>query len=204
MGIAAMNSRVHRLVWTGLLLQLGLSAPVALAQRAEPPLPNASGDFLSSQTQGNRGLYEVRHWLMVDRDPEGTHCRSLETHQPIARLFYGDLVVTDTPEHGLQQAVGRGAQPDPVALRHHLGLKARLEHLHHELSVPLDRLVIGILCPGRKPPKEPTPQDHHNLQETRKMAGHGSPNLTHYEAGIDTGHEAAPHFPRPRRTIQTV
>ena len=105
MGIAAMNSRVHRLVWTGLLLQLGISAPVALAQRAEPPLPNASGDFLSSQTQGNRGLYEVRHWLMVDRDPEGTHCRSLATHQPIARLHYGDLVVTDTPEHGLQQAV---------------------------------------------------------------------------------------------------
>ena len=105
MGIAAMNSRVHRLVWTGLLLQLGISAPVALAQRAEPPLPNASGDFVSSQTQGNRGLYEVRHWLMVDRDPEGTHCRSLATHQPIARLFYGDLVVTDTPEHGLQQAV---------------------------------------------------------------------------------------------------
>ena len=105
MGIAAMNRRVHRLVSTGLLLQLGISAPVALAQRAEPPLPNASGDFVSSQTQGNRGLYEVRHWLMVDRDPEGTHCRSLATHQPIARLFYGDLVVTDTPEHGLQQAV---------------------------------------------------------------------------------------------------
>ena len=105
MGIAAMNSRVHRLVSTGLLLQLGISAPVALAQRAEPPLPNASGDFVSSQTQGNRGLYEVRHWLMVDRDPEGTHCRSLATYQPIARLFYGDLVVTDTPEHGLQQAV---------------------------------------------------------------------------------------------------
>ena len=105
MGIAAMNHRVHRLVCSGLLLQLGISAPVALAQRAEPPLPNASGDFLSSQTQGNRGLYEVRHWLMVDRDPEGTHCRSLATHQPIARLFYGDLVVTDTPEHGLQQAV---------------------------------------------------------------------------------------------------
>ena len=105
MGIAAMNHRVHRLVCSGLLLQLGISAPVALAQRAEPPLPNSSGDFLSSQTQGNRGLYEVRHWLMVDRDPEGTHCRSLASHQPIALLFYGDLVVTDTPEHGLQQAV---------------------------------------------------------------------------------------------------
>ena len=105
MGIAAMNHRVHRLVCSGLLLQLGIFAPVALAQRAEPPLPNASGDFLSSQTQGNRGLYEVRHWLMVERDPEGTHCRALATHQPIARLRYGDLVVTDTPEHGLQQAV---------------------------------------------------------------------------------------------------
>ena len=105
MGIAAMNRRVRRLVCSGLLLQLGISAPAALAQRAEPPLPNASGEFLSSQTQGNRGLYEVRHWLMVERDPEGTHCRALTTHQPIARLQYGDLVVTDTPEHGLQQAV---------------------------------------------------------------------------------------------------
>ena len=105
MGIAAMNRRVHRLVSTGLLLQLGISAPAALAQRAEPPLPNASGDFVSSQTQGNRGLYEVRYWLLVERDPQGTHCRALTTHQPIARLQYGDLVVTDTPEHGLQQAV---------------------------------------------------------------------------------------------------
>ena len=105
MGIAAMTRRVRRLLHSVLLLHLGICGQAALAQRAEPPLPNASGDFWSSQTQGNRGLYEVRHWLMVERDPEGTHCRSLATHQPIARLHYGDVVVTDTPEHGLQQAV---------------------------------------------------------------------------------------------------
>ena len=105
MGFAAMTRPLHRFVHSVLLLHLGICGQAAWAQRAESPLPNASGDFLSSQTQGNRGPYEVRHWLIVDRDPEGTHCRSLATHQPIARLFYGDLVVTDTPEHGLDQAV---------------------------------------------------------------------------------------------------
>ena len=105
MGLAAMTRPLRRLVHSVLLLHLGICGQAAWAQRAEPPLPNASGDFLSSQTQGNRGLYEVRHWLMVERDPEGTHCRSLATHEPIARLFYGDVVVTDTPEHGLDQAV---------------------------------------------------------------------------------------------------
>lgn len=104
-GIACMTRRLHRLVYGLLLLPLGICGQSAWAQRAEPPLPHASGDFLSSQTQGNRGLYEVRHWLLIEPDPEGTHCRSLATHQPIARLRYGDLVVTDTPEHGLQQAV---------------------------------------------------------------------------------------------------
>ena len=105
MGIAAMTQRLRHLVQCVVLIHLGLCGQAAWAQRAESPLPNASGDFVSSQTQGNRGPYEVRHWLIVDRDPEGTHCRSLASHQPIARLFYGDLVVTDTPEHGLDQAV---------------------------------------------------------------------------------------------------
>ena len=100
-----MNRHVHRLLRSVLLFQLGIGGQAALAQRAEPPLPNAAGDFPTSQTRGNRGLYEVRHWLLVEPDREGTHCRSLDTHQPIARLWYGDLLVTDTPEHGLNQAV---------------------------------------------------------------------------------------------------
>ena len=89
------------------LLVSWAAGAVAVAQRAEPPLPNAAGDFHTSQQQGNRGLYEVRYWLVVDPDPEGTHCRSLEGHQPIGLLNYGDLLITDTPNHGLQQAVVR-------------------------------------------------------------------------------------------------
>jgi hypothetical protein len=105
MGFVVLTSRPCSLLFSAVLLAAWAAGAAALAQRAEPPLPDAAGDFYSSQQQGNRGLYEVRHWLVVDPDPEGTHCRSLEDHQPIGRLEYGDLLRTDTPEHGLQQAV---------------------------------------------------------------------------------------------------
>ena len=79
------------------------------AQRAEPPLPDSAGNFNSSQTMGNRGFYEVRYWLVVEADRNGTNCRDPRRGmQPLKKLFYGDLLETDTPiRGGLQQAVER-------------------------------------------------------------------------------------------------
>lgn len=90
-----------------LLIGLLLLPAAARAQRSEPPLPDADGNFTSSQTTGNRGPYELRHWLIVDADPKGTNCRRRDAAmEAIARLRYGDLVETDTPQAGgLQQAV---------------------------------------------------------------------------------------------------
>ena len=92
-----------------LLLSLLIQAGHARAQRAEPPFPDPAGNFNSSQTTGNRGLYEVRHWLVVEADPNGTNCRDpREGMRPLTKLFYGDLLETDTPVRGgLKQAVER-------------------------------------------------------------------------------------------------
>ena len=97
--------KLARLLALSLLIQPGH----ALAQRAEPPLPDRAGNFKSSQTMGNRGLYEVRHWLLVEPDRNGTNCRNPRNGmRPLTKLFYGDLVETDTPVRGgLQQAVER-------------------------------------------------------------------------------------------------
>ena len=112
MGFVVLTSPLHRLVRRILLVPLLLTAPAVQASRGFMPLPGADGEFHSSQWSGNRGPYEVRHWLVVDPDPEGTHCRSLDDHQSLALLAYGDLVVTDTPERGLQQAVVKvGGRP---------------------------------------------------------------------------------------------
>lgn len=99
----AVKGKLTRVLMLSLLIQPGL----VQAQRAEPPLPDRAGNFNSSQTMGNRGLYEVRHWLVVDTDRNGTNCR--EPHKgmrSLTKLFYGDLLQTDTPFRGeLKQAV---------------------------------------------------------------------------------------------------
>ena len=105
MGFDLMNPLLRRLMHRGLLLASLITAVPALAQRADPFPPDTAGDFHTSQAMGNRGLYEVKFWLVVDPDSEGTNCRSVEDHQPIGRFEYWDLVVTDTPKYGLQQAV---------------------------------------------------------------------------------------------------
>ena len=58
---------------------------------------------------GNRGLYEARYWLVVEVDRNGTNCRDPRNGmRPLTKLFYGDLLETDTPVRGgLQQAVER-------------------------------------------------------------------------------------------------
>lgn len=71
----AMTEQLQRNLARFLMLSLLIQPGEALAQRAEPPLPDRAGNFNSSQTTGNRGLYEVRHWLVVEADQNGTNCR---------------------------------------------------------------------------------------------------------------------------------
>ena len=101
----ALQRQLTRCLAISLLIQPG----PALAQRAEPPRPDREGNFNSSQVMGNRGLYEVRYWLVVDPDPGGSNCRDpRDGMRPIKKLFYGDLLETDSPGRGkLQQAVER-------------------------------------------------------------------------------------------------
>ena len=105
----AMTEQLQRNLTRFLMLSLLIQPGQALAQRAEPPLPDRAGNFNSSQTRGNRGLYEVRHWLVVEPDRNGTNCRDpRHGMRPLTKLFYGDLLETDTPVRGgLQQAVER-------------------------------------------------------------------------------------------------
>ena len=105
MGFVLMNPLLRRLMNRGLLLSALLTGPAVLAQDADPFRPNAAGDYQTSQTMGNRGLYEVRHWLVVDRDPEGTNCRSLGDLNPLGRVGFGRLLETASPGSGLNQAV---------------------------------------------------------------------------------------------------
>ena len=104
-----MNEQLQRKLAGFLMFSLLIQPGQALAQRAEPPLPDPAGNFNSSQTMGNRGLYEVRHWLVVEPDRNGTNCRIPRNGmRPLTKLFYGDLLETDTPVRGgLQQAVER-------------------------------------------------------------------------------------------------
>ena len=104
-----MTDRLQRNLTRFLVFTLLVQSGQALAQRAEPPLPDPSGNFNSSQTRGNRGLYEVRHWLVVDPDRNGTNCRNPRNGMgSISKLYYGDLLETDTPaQGGLHPAVER-------------------------------------------------------------------------------------------------
>ena len=105
--LLAMTEQLQQNLASVLVLSLLIQPGQALAQRAEPPLPDRAGNFNSSQTTGNRGLYEVRHWLVVEADRNGTNCRDpRHGMRPLTKLFYGDLLETDTPvQGGLQQAV---------------------------------------------------------------------------------------------------
>ena len=64
--LLAMTEQLLQNLASVLVLSLLIQPGQALAQRAEPPLPDRAGNFNSSQTTGNRGLYEVRHWLVVE------------------------------------------------------------------------------------------------------------------------------------------
>ena len=85
------------LVCLGSLLAI-LGAGRVQAQRADVLRPNTHGDFLTTLVQGNRGTYQQRYWLVVDRDPGGLNCREGQT--VVASYQFGDVVVADANRSG--------------------------------------------------------------------------------------------------------
>ena len=73
---------------------VGLSTTSAQAQWADVPRRDASGDFLTTRVQGNRGYYQQMYWLVVDRDAEGLNCRPLDGGEVLVKLDYGGIVMT--------------------------------------------------------------------------------------------------------------
>ena len=76
-------------VWVG-----GSCTTAAHAQWADVPRVDVNGDFQTTKVQGNRGYYQQMLWLVVDRDPEGLNCRSLDSGESLVRLDYGGILMT--------------------------------------------------------------------------------------------------------------
>ena len=72
----------------------GMYTMSAQAQWADVPRRDASGDFLTTRVQGNRGYYQQMYWLVVDRDAEGLNCRPLDGGEVLVKLDYGGIVMT--------------------------------------------------------------------------------------------------------------
>jgi hypothetical protein len=70
----------------------------ALAQRADVPAFDRNGNFPSSKVQGNRGFYQQRYWLVVDKDSRGFNCR--QGADSVTRFVYGDVLTAATPRNG--------------------------------------------------------------------------------------------------------
>ena len=77
------------LVWVG-----GSCTTAAQAQWADVPRMDVNGDFQTTKVQGNRGYYQQMLWLVVDRDPEGLNCRPFDGGEPLVKLGYGGILMT--------------------------------------------------------------------------------------------------------------
>ena len=80
--------------WLAVVSASGFSTSSAQAQWADVPRMDASGDFLTTRVQGNRGYYQQMYWLVVDRDPEGLNCRPVDGGEVLVKLDYGGIVMT--------------------------------------------------------------------------------------------------------------
>ena len=72
----------------------GVFTTAAQGQWADVPRIDSAGDFLSTKVQGNRGYYQQKYWLVVDRDPEGLNCRPVGGGAALVKLDYGGIVMT--------------------------------------------------------------------------------------------------------------
>lgn len=86
----------------------GCLPPVALAQEAEIPNPNKTGDFTTAQLQGNRGnTYNNTRWLVVDPNPQYLNCRNEPNANAkvVARLAPGTVIAAVFPDNGKSDAI---------------------------------------------------------------------------------------------------
>ncbi|MGB3612989.1 MAG: hypothetical protein WBA10_04280, partial [Elainellaceae cyanobacterium] len=82
---------------------------VAQAQTADTPEFDANGDFHSTRVLGNRGFYQHRQWLVIDRDRDGLNCRDV-SGSVVVTLFYGavvDSVLVNQSDNAIELANGR-------------------------------------------------------------------------------------------------
>ena len=72
----------------------GVCTMSAQAQWADVPRMDANGDFLTTKVQGNRGYYQQKFWLVIDRDTEGLNCRPVDNGEVLVKLDYGGILKT--------------------------------------------------------------------------------------------------------------
>ncbi|NET31764.1 MAG: hypothetical protein F6K19_07145 [Cyanothece sp. SIO1E1] len=61
---------------------LALLPSIAIAQVADVPQPNRSGDYTTAFVLGNRGYYTNPKWLVVDPDRNGLNRESFTDLNP--------------------------------------------------------------------------------------------------------------------------
>ena len=106
--------------WTALIWLGGSCTTAIQAQWADVPHMDANGDFQTTLVQGNRGYYQQIFWLVVDRDPAGLNCRPIHGGEPLVKLDYGGILMTQV----------KSAETNAISLREGLPwLKVTLTRL---------------------------------------------------------------------------
>ncbi len=72
---------------------------------------DVNGDFQTTKVQGNRGYYQQMFWLVVDRDPEGLNCRPFDGGEPLVKLGYGGILMTQIESAETNAITLRDRQP---------------------------------------------------------------------------------------------
>ena len=80
-------------------------------QWADVPRMDVNGDFQTTKVQGNRGYYQQMLWLVVDRDPEGLNCRPFDGGEPLVKLGYGGILMTQIEAAETNAITLRDGQP---------------------------------------------------------------------------------------------
>lgn len=93
-------------IFWGLMTGIILSTTAAIAQIAEVPEANADGDFMTAKVLGNRGYYNNRMWLVVDR--ENLNCRQTPG---------GEIKTQLTPGSTMTAIFSRGGQEDAIVMK---------------------------------------------------------------------------------------
>ena len=120
----------------------------AIAQEADVPKPNASGDFNSIFLQGNRGFYAVQKWLIiqsVESEPNGgtVNCRYTPNGEIRSRIRRGAILTAVFNK----TAMGRVPNPhtsadDAIVLDSSGSPWLRVIGTREELAYPVKPLIF--------------------------------------------------------------